>query len=203
MKPSDKRPYPTNAETRNPRYPNGDDVTAAAPLPIPSDPQTNLHLLPGQVRPHTGRGHVLTEIAARYSELIEPLNGPDGVRGDGASPIRMPRTYTPTVKEFERLVVRLRDENRPLWWHLNGWHLSATSRTMHHCPRCGITHQPEHVHAKKNGPGLMTVKCKRVVVYSRRAGARESLAKQAIQQLADWWGLDHEPMLPVELRIVD
>ena len=176
--------------------PTGDNVTAAALELVRPPLSDRIGGLPGLRTASSGRVFVLTEIASRYAELVDPLNGPDGIRGDGGSPVRMPRTYTATVKEFERLTVQLRDTERPLWWHLNGWHLEATSRTMWHCPKCGMTHQPEHIHAKKNGPGLMSVKCKRVVVYTRKSGARESEAVRAIRKLADWWGLGHEPMLP-------
>lgn len=170
-------------------------ATAAAEVVRPNPPG-KLRLLPGQAAPISGRVHVLTEIAARYSDLVDTLNGPDGVRGDGGSGLRMPRTYTATVREFERLVLQLRDTDRNLWWHLDGWWLSATTRTMYHCPRCGMTHQSEHVHGKKSGHGLMVVKCKPVVVYTRRSGVREGYAKQAIERIAEAWALGHEPMLP-------
>lgn len=59
----------------------------------------------------------------------------------------------------------------------------------------------------------MPVKCKRVLVWTRRTGGidpetgkprmpRESLAKQALEWVAVEWGLDSEPMLPEELRVV-
>lgn len=160
---------------------------------------TGLTALSGGVS--RSRVAVLTEIAERYGELVEPLNGPDRVRGDGGSVVRMPRTYTATVREFERLVVRLRVERRDLWWHLDGWWLSATTRTIWVCPRCGPCHQAEHVHRKRKDPGLLVVKCKRAVQWSRLPGARESLAKQAVVVLAEWWALDHEPMRPEEIRI--
>lgn len=113
----------------------------------------------------------------------------------------MPRTYTATVREFERLVVRLRLERRDLWWHLDGWWLSAETRTMFHCPRCGMTHRPEHVHPGRDSGRPSLFKCKRVVVFRRLPGARESVAREAIVVLASWWGLGHEPMLPQEIRI--
>lgn len=144
---------------------------------------------------------ILTEIAERYSELVEPLNGPQGIRGDGSSPIQMPRTYTTTVREFERLVLSLRAEDRRLWAHLDGWWLSASTRTIWLCPRCGPCHQAEHVHTKRHGHGLLIVKCKRAVQWSRLPGAHESEAKRAIIVIAGWWNLRSEPMLPDEIRI--
>lgn len=153
------------------------------------------------VRTTQSRVAILTQIAERYSELVSPLNGPNRLRGDGDSVIRMPRTYTPTVREFERLASRLRSEKRGLWWHLDGWWLSAETKTMFNCPRCGLTHRPEHLHPNRRSGRATTVKCKRVVVCQRRPGAREQLAKTAIGQLATWWDLPHEPFLPQELRI--
>lgn len=148
------------------------------------------------------RVRVLSEIAERYAELTDPLAGPADVRGDGDSVSVMPRTYTATVREFERLAVRLREEQRSLWWHLDGWWLSASTRTVYHCPRCGITHRPEHVHPSRRNSGKpVSVSCKRVLVWSRRSGARESLAREAIEVMASWWVLASEPMLPDEIRI--
>lgn len=145
---------------------------------------------------------VLSEIAERYAELVDPLCGPSGVAGDGGSVMLMPATYTATVKRFEELVRRLRDEDRELWRHLDGWWLSASSRTVWHCPRCGLCHQPEHVHRKRNGHGLLTVKCKRVRVWNRLPGAREGEARRAIVRLAEWWPDSvGEPMIPEELRV--
>jgi hypothetical protein len=177
--------------------------------------------------PKSGRVRVLTEIAERYGELLDPASGPSGVRGDGGSlgltrhesrcllleradvrrrldGWRRPECTCAyrSVVEFERLVVRLREERRPLWWHLDGWWLSASTRTVHHCPRCGITHQAEHRHPNRRSGRMSTVKCKRVVAWSRRAGAQESSAREAIAVMADWWGLDSEPMLPDEIRVV-
>ena len=163
------------------------------------------------------RVRVLTEIAERFSELVDPLNGPSGFHGDGESVGLMPhdrrcliRASSPprctcayrSVAEFGRLTVRLREEQRPLWWHLDGWWLSAVSRTVYHCPRCGVTHKPSHVHPSRRNSGKpVDVRCKRVVVWTRRPGARESFAKEAVETMAGWWMLGSEPMLPDEIRV--
>jgi hypothetical protein len=146
---------------------------------------------------------VLEQIAERYGELTDPLA--DGaLPGDGlmAGVLRMPRTYTATVREFERLVVLLRAEDRVLWGHLDGWWLSAVTRTVFHCPRCGICHQSEHRHENRRSGRMSTVKCKRVVQWRRRQGAREGEARRAIEWVAAAWSLGSEPMLPDELRVV-
>lgn len=163
------------------------------------------------------RAAVLWEIAERFDSLMDPSNGGSGVRGDGSwmpalrhEPGCVFRSSSPprcscslrSVVEFSRLVSRLRVEERELWRHLDGWWLSATTRTVWHCPRCGICHQKEHVHSKRKGSGLLVVKCKRVVAWSRLPGAQKSRALDAVEVLASWWGLEHEPMLPRDLRLI-
>jgi hypothetical protein len=164
------------------------------------------------------RSKILATIAERYRELLDPLGGPAGVRGDGgsvslmaheprclirvASPARCSCAYR-SVAEFGRLVARLRLEERSLWWHLDGWWLSAETRTINLCPRCGPTHASEHRHPSRKRSGKsVTVKCKRVVVWSRRSGARESSARAALLVMAGWWALESEPELPEDVRKV-
>lgn len=186
------------------------------------------------------RVRVLEDFAERFAEFVDPQSGPSGVRGDGGgvglsrheprclllerppevrrdlARARLPHCTCDyrSVTEFGRLVSRLRSEERLLWWHLDGWWLSAEKRTVWHCPRCGICHQPSHDHqSRKNAGKVVQVRCKRVIVWSRRVGAvdpethkprmpRESLAKQALEWIAQEWALDSEPMLPHELRVV-
>lgn len=177
---------------------------------------TGLTALSG--REVAGRVVVLRLIAERYSELVDPQNGPSGIRGDGGAlsllqhergcrirSSRPPRCSCAlrSVVEFERLARRLRAEERGLWRHLDGWWLSASTRTMWHCPRCGLTHQREHVHGKRKGSGLIAIKCKRVIVWSRLPGARESGADRALEWMAVRWGLGHEPQLSEEIRIAE
>lgn len=157
---------------------------------------------------------ILIEIAERYRELVEPLNGPSGVRGDGDAPMigrhdrrcQVARTLRCTcsyrsVHEFERLAVRLRDERHHLWWHLNAYWLEAESRTINWCPRCHReTHDFEHVHARKDGTRF-TVQTRRRVIWQRHRNADRDKARKAVEQLAGWWALESEPMLPDEYRV--
>lgn len=151
--------------------------------------------------PKNTRVRVLVEIAERYHELVDPLNGPGESVGTGELLSLMPRTYTATVKEFERLVKLLRVEERELWGHVNGWWLSATTRTVWLCPRCGPCHQSEHVHQGRKTGKPLTVKCRRVRQWRRATGARESLALEGLNWVADRWGLGTEPMLPSEILV--
>jgi hypothetical protein len=87
---------------------------------------------------------ILKEIARLYPDLIDTLNGPAGIRGTGDSDGLMPTTYTPTVREYERLVKAMRDDRheplldgklsvRAAWWHLEHWHHRA-ERVIRHQP---------------------------------------------------------------------
>jgi hypothetical protein len=168
------------------------DATETLPgLPAPGAPKISL----------TGRERILEQIAERYWELVDPLNGPGGVRGDGDSPVQMPRTYTHTVREFERLAKQLHRERFDLWKHLDGWWLSATTRTINLCPTCGPCHQDEHIHHGRKDRKLRSVKCRRVMVWNRKPGAQASGAGLAIRWMAEHWALKSEPFLPDELRI--
>lgn len=184
----------------------GGRVVSATGLTAPRD-----RLIASRVR-------VLVEIAERYGELTDPLASGSGVRGTGelaglsrheprcliqkSSERRCTCAYR-SVAEFGRLVGRLREEERRLWWHLDGWWLSADSRTVWLCPRCGVCHQPEHRHqSRRNAGKVVAVKCKRVLAWRRGVGARESLAKAAVEWMAREWGLESEPMLPDEFRAV-
>lgn len=176
----------------------------------------------GSDRLIVSRVRVLVEIAERYRELSDPLNGSAGVRGSGESlglTRHEPRCLVQktrerrctcayrSVAEFERLVVRLRAERHSKWWHLNEFWLAAESRTVFHCPRCGPvpgsgeTHRAEHVHPSRKNGRPMTIKCKRVVVWRRHRNADRAKAERALAWIAAEWGLVSEPMLPDELRI--
>lgn len=69
------------------------------------------------------RVRVLAEIAGHYDELVDPLKGPSGERGSGDATPEMPATYTPTVREFERLKLELRAAEPRLHWHLVAYHI--------------------------------------------------------------------------------
>ena len=144
---------------------------------------------------------VLTIIAERYRELVDPLTSSTGIRGTGDRNSLMPSTYTPTVREFERLVGKLRTGEPSLYWHLNEYHLKASTRTLWECPRCHVTsHHQRHVHAGKSGKPL-EVEGRRTVVVDRHPGSSAIRAAQAVRWIAEGWGLSSEPMLPDELRV--
>lgn len=147
-----------------------------------------------------GRVRVLVEIAERFQELVDPLSGSAGLRGDGESVGLMPRTYTPSVREFERLVLRLREERHSKWWHLNEFWLQAESRTVWWCSKCKRqTHQEVHDHGTPDR--VLNVSGRRQVVWSRHRNADRAKALVAIEWMAVEWSLGSEPMLPDEIRV--
>lgn len=143
----------------------------------------------------SSREAVLWQIASLYSDLVSPLNGPSGVPGDGDSYGGMPSTYTPTIREFERLLVVMREGDahiRSLRWHLLEYHLKAT-RVMRHEPRNVITKGKGRSRLVDADGNVVTVP---VIRITRHPKADEGKAREAVALMARWWGLRSEPMLP-------
>lgn len=153
------------------------------------------------------REKVLWTIAELYSDLVDPLNGPASLRGDGESLALMPSTYSPTVKEYERLVKLMRDDRseplvrtssgervsvRSLWWHLNEWHHRA-EKVIRHVPKQAKTKRGKTLRVL-NADG--SVATQPALAWRRDPGANQARAELAIQWIACRWGLPVEPMLP-------
>lgn len=143
--------------------------------------------------PTTTRTRVITTILERYTELVDPMNGPGAIKGDGDSITGMPRTYTATVREVERLLREMRNSHNPLlrrlWWNVNARYITATTRTVDEA----VTRKA------KNGKRLQVVERRVVSVYDRRVD--EQLVTLAVKWLAQQWGLKSEPMVPRELQV--
>jgi hypothetical protein len=170
------------------------------------------------------RVSVLWRVAELYTELVDPLNGPSGVRGDGeaigfaghdkgcriGSSLRCSCSKR-TLDEYERLVRLMRDDRhepllelngqkvsvRSLWWHLEHWHHRATRV---------IRHVPVQANGKKgrklrvlNHDG--TPATRPTIHYLRDPKADRVRAERAIEFIASRW--DHrrigEPMLPSQV----
>lgn len=144
------------------------------------------------------RIEILTEIASRYEELVD-TPGRTGVPGSGEYGPRMPRTYTATVKEFERLLKRMRNQAKQkayggyslgtLWWHLVQWHVHPRGRVQ----------RVVAVRQKVKGGRSMVVYTPTMVVV-RHPDSREERAVLALEWMSEHWGLGVEPMVPDELR---
>jgi len=146
------------------------------------------------------RADVIAQILDRWCELTERA-GSSGVKGDDGTVALMPKTYTPSVREVERLMVRLREERHSVWWHVNERFLKAHTRTLFRCPKCkGETHAAQHRHRDKHGKhsnyeGARVLR----TTWSPRVDARKVDA--GLQWMAGEWSLAHEPMLPSELLV--
>lgn len=156
------------------------------------------------------REKVLWRIAELYNELSDPLNGPASLRGDGESLTLMPRTYTATVREYERLVKAMREDRsapllrledgtkvsvRSAWWHLNEyWH--KAQRRIKHVPvtKAG---KKGRLAQLRNADGSPVTKP--TIEWLRDAAADKRRAELAIQHIASKWSLVTEPMLPSEV----
>ncbi len=133
------------------------------------------------------REEVIARLLDRYTELVDPLNGPASVRGDGDSVVGMPRTYTPSVRELERLMVRMRQEARSIWWHTNAYYIA-----------CQWVTKDRPVKRKGKSGKTVTV-MERQAVRVHDSGVRLEKVRRGVSWLASEWSLPVEPMLPVEL----
>jgi len=149
----------------------------------------------------THREQAIVALLERFDDLHDPWQaGNGGDRGLGGltphepgchvwsgSPPRCTCAYR-SVAELERLLVRMRDERKPLWWQLNEHFLAVTwvAKTV-------------YVRRKaKNG--------KHVTVSERRLervgdGSDPRLVDEGVSWLANAWNLTHEPMLPSEFLV--
>lgn len=149
------------------------------------------------------RERVLWEVAERYHEFTDPLNGPSGVPGSGELPSRMPWTYTATVREFERLLGVMRGSAGQDWfrdwrvlalrWHLLEWHLKA-ERVVRQEVVTRTVGRRVVVLLDAAGEPLR----KPAVGVRRHPGAVEGRARDAVAWMAEGWGLACEPELPVD-----
>lgn len=153
------------------------------------------------VPPH--RAEVITELLSRYDELVSPLNGPSGVRGDGDSVISTPATYTASVRELERLLRVMREDRtealqivggpkvsvRSLWWHVHHRYIAATTRTV----------DVEVVRRGKNGKRARVLERRAVASFDRAVNPQ--LVSAGVAWMAAAWSLPSEPMLPSALLV--
>ena len=137
----------------------------------------------------SSRVETIRALLERYDELVDPNIGRNGDKGDGESVPWPPATYTRDVKELERLLRRLRSEERRLWWHLTERYLRTTT-----------TIKERKVSRRVKGKGVINT-VERVVwtFYSPRVD--QAQVEKALEWLAREWGLKREPMLPVECLV--
>lgn len=147
----------------------------------------------------TRREETIVGLLERWRELVG-LDGPSGVKGDGELEPRMSVTYTRSVREVERLIVRLREERHSVWWHVHQRYVIGTSRTVWHCPRCKQDSQrASHTHQGKSGKPL-EVPGKRQVRNVWHRNVDHAKVAAGVAWISAEWALPFEPQ-PVELQV--
>lgn len=127
------------------------------------------------------------ELLERYHDLVDPMQSRAG-KGEGSGP-GMPRTYTASVRELERLLVRMREERRSQWWHV-------TERYI----RCQHVTKDVQVKRKgKNGKTATVIERQCVTVYP--PAVRLEKVRRGVKWIADEWQLQSEPMIPSEMLV--
>lgn len=191
----------------------------------PSDGPVTLTRGLGDARPETDLRHrveVIEQLLTSYHQLVDPLqqgsgNGPTGV-------LLMPATYTPSVRELERILKAMRDDPRNailrhedgtkrildgkpvtprrLWWHANAWYIQCERVTVRPTLKASRNAKGKlsRLRVDEHGQPLAVDTTGRPLVRVLRAPeARYQLAQAALQHIAENWALPHEPMLPTEL----
>ncbi len=158
------------------------------------------------------RIEIITTLLERYDELVDPSQMRDQP-GDGTGLVLMPRTWTASVRELERLLCVMREDRtspllalpnghnvslRACWWHINAWYLTAevtlaAAPAQPKAPRKKRELKREQVDAFGDALKIRRVR--------RDPAAREEIALRGVRWMAHHWRLVSEPMLPNELLI--
>lgn len=126
---------------------------------------------------------VIRQLVERYEELVDPLTQ-NGEKGNGDQPPQMPTTYTASVREVERLLIKMRTEARFLWWHVTERYLRSSSTTR-------------DVWVKRKLPSGRAVSEERRLVVTRvHPHVIDPFVNEGLQWMAKEWSLRSEPMLP-------
>lgn len=149
------------------------------------------------------RCEIIRELLERYRELVEPLAG-NGYGSSGQVTPLPPSTYTPSVRELERLMRKMREGStaktvvlpngsrtsiRSLWWNVNERYIRATPIIR------DVT-----VHRRtKHGKRLTVIERQVIPVFHRDVDDAKVAA--GVAWIAARWSIPNEPMLPPELKI--
>jgi hypothetical protein len=137
------------------------------------------------------REKIIVELLERYDDLVTTLNGPRGTRGERDSDCLMPTTYNSSVRELERLMVQMREQERTLWWHVNERYIRCRTVVRYELrPKLDKHNRVKRTKGKvvrEKVPALVTV-------YDARV--EPPLVVEGVRWLAANWALPHDPELP-------
>lgn len=135
------------------------------------------------------REEVIVALLERYSELVDPMQSGNG--GEAGWGLSMPRTYTASVRELERLLKVMQVERRSQWWHVSERYLRAQSALKDVQVR------------RKTKHGKTVTVTERQVVVTWSPAVRLEKVRRGVEWLASSWDERRvgEPMLPAELQV--
>ena len=146
------------------------------------------------------REEIIYQLLERWDDLVEPGVHVDAP-GDRAYIPLMPSTYTPTVRELERLLKVMRSERRSQWWHVTERYLRSSVRVIEVPVKNGRVKLPPHTTHLAGGIQRGD-KTARLTVKTWNPAVRAEKVRRGVAWLAIGWSLPHEPMLPNELLAV-
>lgn len=137
----------------------------------------------------TRREEIIVALLERYGELVDPMQSGNG--GEAGWGLRMPATYTPSVRELERLLRRMRGERPSQWWHVSERYIRAQS---------ALKDVPVKRRTKHGKPVTVV---ERQVVTTWHPGVRLEKVRKGVEWLADSWDARRvgEPMLPAAVMV--
>lgn len=134
--------------------------------------------------------HTIETLLDRYHELTDPTHTNNG-GGDGQGVLLMPHTYTPSVRELERLLKQMRTLEPTLYRHIANRYLNCET----------ITRDIQVRRKTKHGKHIEITE--RRVIKLTRTITNDTTIHHGIQWLNTHWNRPAigEPMLPNELLV--
>lgn len=131
----------------------------------------------------------------------DPICAAHGCANEGILALMCRSWNHPSFRELERLRLRLRDEERGLYWHLAETYFRARRKRVAFCPKCERTAPPSHIgelcnHGRPHQP-TKTLVPKSVKVVA--AAVEPSLVEAAIDWFDRSWPDDDTCFIPADL----
>lgn len=145
------------------------------------------------------RVRVLRALLGSWEDLVDPQQS-RGTFGDDSSVGfgLMPASYSPSVRELERLLRALKVADRALWWQLHQRFMrSERKRGLRRVKVTGANGKRKLVTVEV----LFEVWDSRVVTHEPRSRCEGCEVCRGLQWLAENWMVRFEPMLPEGLAL--